>query len=64
MSLETYSSFHVELHNDKRGKLLENDELFLNIYDFYMLTHAPGNMTVRSWYYSKLTKLKKILRKS
>ena len=63
MSLETYGSFHVELLNDKRGKLLDNDELFLNIYDFYTLTHAPGNMTFRSWYYPKLTKLERILRK-
>ena len=63
MSLETYGSFRVELLNDKRGKLLENDELFLNIYDFYTLTHAPGNVTVRSWYYPKLTKLEIILRK-
>ena len=63
ISLETYGSFHVELLNVKRGKLLDNDELFLNIYDFYTLTHAPGNMTFRSWYYPKLTKLERILRK-
>ena len=63
MSLETYGSFHVELLNVKRGKLLDNDELFLNIYDFYTLTHAPVNMTFRSWYYPKLTKLERILRK-
>ena len=63
MSLETYGSFHVELLNVKRGKLLDNDELSLNIYDFYTLTHAPGNMTFRSWYYPKLTKLERILRK-
>ena len=63
MSLETYGSFRVEFLNDKRGKLLKNDELFLNIYGFYTLTHASGNMTLRSWYYPKLTKLERILKK-
>ena len=63
MILETYDSFRVEFLNNKRGKLLDNDELFLNIYDFYTLTHATGNMTLKSWYYPKLTKLERILRK-
>ena len=62
-SFETYGSFCIEFLNDKKGKLLENDELFLNIFDFYTLYHAPGNMTLRSWYYPKLTKLERILRK-
>ena len=64
MSFETYGSFCIEFLNDKKGKLLENDELFLNIFDFYTLYHAPGNMKLRSWYYPKLTKLKRILRKN
>ena len=64
MSFETYGSFRIEFLNDKKGKLLENDELFLNIFDFYTLYHAPGNMKLRSWYYPKLTKLKRILRKN
>ena len=34
MSFETYGSFRIEFLNDKKGKLLENDELFLNIFDF------------------------------
>ena len=63
MSFKTYGSFCMEFLNDKKGKWLENDELFLNIFDFYALYHAPGNMTLRSWYYPKLTKLERILRK-
>ena len=44
MSFETYGSFHIEFLNDKKGKLLKNNELFLNIFDFYMLYDVPGNM--------------------
>ena len=44
MSFETYGSFCIEFLNDKKGKLLKNDELFLNIFDFYMLYNVPGNM--------------------
>ena len=32
MSLESYGSFRVEFLNDKRGKLLENDELLRFLY--------------------------------
>ena len=35
----------------------------MNIFDFYTLYHVPGNMTLRSWYYPKLTKLERILQK-
>ena len=35
----------------------------MNCYDFYTLIHAPGNMTFSSWFYPKLTKLDRILRK-
>ena len=63
MNFETYGSFRIKFLNDKKGKLLKNDELFLNIFDFCTLYHAPGNMTLRSWYYPKLTKLERILRK-
>ena len=34
MSYETYGFFRKEFLNDKKGKLIESDELFLNIYDF------------------------------
>ena len=40
----------------------ENYLKMMNCYDFYTLIHAPGNMTFRSWYYPKLTKLDRILR--
>ena len=63
MSFETYGSFRIEFLNDKKGKLLKNDELFLNIFDFCTLYYVPGNMTLRCWYCPKLTKLEKILRK-
>ena len=63
MSFEIYVSFRIEFLNDKKGKLLENDELFLNIFDFYSLYLAPGNMTLRSWHYPKLTKLERTLQK-
>ena len=63
MSYETYDSFRVEFLHDKKGKLLKSDELFLNIYDFWVLTHAPESTKVKQWYHPKLTKLEKILRK-
>ena len=45
MSFETYSSFCIEFLNDKKGKLLKNNKLFLNIFYFFMLYHVPGNMS-------------------
>ena len=47
MSYETYGSFRVEFLHDKKGKLLKSDELFLYIYDFWVLTHAPESMKVK-----------------
>ena len=63
MSYETYGFFQKEFLRDKKGKLLKSDEVFLNIYDFWVLTHAPGSMKVKRWYHPKLAKLEKILRK-
>ena len=40
MSYETYGFFRKEILNDEKGKLIESDKLFLNIYDFWVLKHA------------------------
>ena len=40
MSYETYGFFRKEFLNDKKGKLIESDELFFNIYDFWVLKHG------------------------
>ena len=40
MSYENYGFFRKEFLNDKKGKLIESDELFLNIYDFWVLKHT------------------------
>ena len=40
MSYDTYGFFRKEFLDDKKGKLIETDELFLNIYDFWVLKHA------------------------
>ena len=61
MSYETYGFFRKEFLNDKKGKLIETDELFLNIYDFSVLKHAFF-MHCKRWYYPKITKLEGILR--
>ena len=62
MSYEAYGFFRKEFLNDKIGKLIESDELFLHIYDFWVLKHAFF-MRRKRWYHPKLTKLEKILRK-
>ena len=61
MSYESYGFFRKEFLNDKKGKLIETDELFLNIYDFWVLKHAFF-MRCKCWYYPKITKLEGILR--
>ena len=66
MTFETYGDFRTEFLYDIRGKLLENDELFLNIYDFYVLLHGSGNVQAEHWYrwtYLKLNKLERMLKK-
>ena len=63
MIYETYGSFWVEFLNDERGRLLKSDSLFLNIYDFWVLSHAQGFMKVSRWYHPKKAKLERVLRK-
>ena len=41
MSYETYGFFQKEFLRDKKGKLLKSDELFLNIYDFWVFNSRP-----------------------
>ena len=62
MSYETYGFFRKEFLNDKKGKLIESDEHFLNIYDFWVLKHAFF-MRRKRWYHPKITKLERILRR-
>lgn len=63
MSHETYGLFRVEFLDDKRGKLIKSDRLFLNIYDYWVLTHAAGFMKTRHQYNPKMAKLEKVFRK-
>ena len=63
MNYETYGSFRVEFLNDEREKLLKSDSLFLNIYDFWVLSHAQWFMKVNRWYHPKKAKLERVLRK-
>ena len=62
MSYETYGFFRKEFLNNIKGKLIESDELFLNIYDFWVLKHAFF-MRRKRWYHPKITKLERILRR-
>ena len=62
-SYETYVSFRVEFLDDKRGNLIRSGRLFFNIYDYWTLTHVEGIRKTERWYYPKLVKLKKYLRK-
>ena len=62
MSYETYGFFPKEFLNDKKCKLMKSDELFLNIYDFWVLKHA-FSMRRKRWYHPKITKLERILRR-
>ena len=40
MSYKTDGFFCKESLNDKKGKLIESDKIFLNIYNFWVLKHA------------------------
>ena len=62
MSYETIGFFRKEFLNDKKGKLIKTDELFLNIFDFWVLKHAFF-MRRKRWFHPKLTKLERILRR-
>ena len=50
IGFDTYGDFRTEFLYDIRGKLVENDELFQNIYDFYVLLHGSGNVRPEHWY--------------
>ena len=56
MNYETYGSFRVEFLNDERGKWLKSDSLFLNIYEFWVLSHVQGFMKGNRCYHPKKTK--------
>ena len=62
MSNETYGSdgFRVKFLRDEKGKLIQGDSLFHNIYDFWVSIHAPGFMKVNHWYHPKIAKLDKV----
>ena len=62
MSYETYGFFRKEFLNNIKGKLIESDELFLNIYDFWVLKHTFF-MCHKRWYHPKITKLQIIFRR-
>ena len=53
MSYETYGFLSKEFSNDKKGKLIESDELFLKIYNFWVLKHVFF-MRRNHWYHPKL----------
>ena len=53
MNYETYGSFRVEFLNDERGKWLKSDSLFLNIYEFWVLSYVQGFMKVNRCYHPK-----------
>ena len=63
MSDETYGSFWVEFLHDERGKLIKEDTLFHNIYDFWECIQCKAFMKCKIWYLSKTAKLEKVLRK-
>ena len=62
MSYETFGFYCKEFLNYEKGKLIESDEFFLNIYDFWVLKHAFF-MRRKRWYHPKITKLQRILRR-
>ena len=62
MSYKIYGFFRKEFLNDKKDKLIESDEFFLNIFDFWVLKHAFFMLRKR-WYHPKITKLERILRR-
>ena len=62
-SWDTYGSFRQDFLTDKKGKLIKTDKVFLNIYDYWGLIHAPRSIRVERWYHPKVAFLKKHLRK-
>ena len=66
MSDETYGSdgFCTDFLQDERGKLIKGENLFLNIYDFWVCIHASGFMKVNRWSHPKTAKLENVLREN
>ena len=62
-SWDTYGSFQQDFLANKKGKLIQTDGVFFNIYDYWGLIHAPRSIRVEIWYYPKVALLKKYLRK-
>ena len=63
MSDETYALFCVEFLHDERGKLINGDTLFHNIFDFWAGIHCKGIIHCNEWCHPKTAKLEKVLRK-
>ena len=45
-SWDTYGSFREDILADRKGKLINSDRFFFNIYDYWGLVHAPGHIKV------------------
>ena len=62
---ETYSSADVRTSflNDKRGKLIKSDSLYINLYDYWTCFHASNSIVLFTWYHPKMALLEKNIRK-
>ena len=60
MSTETYGSFCGEFLHDEEGKLIRENSLFLNIYDFWCLQRSDFMLGT---YEHKAEKLERVIRK-
>ena len=62
---ETYSSADVRTSflNDKRGKLIKSDSLYINLYDYWTCFHASNSIVLFTWYHPKMALFEKNIRK-
>ena len=62
---ETYSSdnLRTECLNDKKGKNVKGECLFLNLYDYWTFLHAEFIHLYYPWYHPKTALLEKQIRK-
>ena len=62
---ETYSSADVRTSflNNKRGKLIKSDSLYINLYDYWTCFHASNSIVLFTWYHPKMTLLENNIRK-
>ena len=62
---ETYSSDDVRTSflNDKRGKLIKSDSLYINLYDYWTCFHASNSIVLFTWYHPKMALFQKNIRK-